>query len=272
MVGSAPRLVAAKSQVLFGELSDTMIELEDVGKRYGQSWALRNVSLQIAQGERVALIGPSGCGKSTLLRIIMGLITYDAGSVRILGELLTPRNVRSIRHQLGYVIQGGGLFPHLTVQQNAELAAEQLGWTREQRQARFHELAALVHLPPEFAARYPVQLSGGQQQRVGLIRALFLDPPLVLFDEPMGALDPLIRADLQHELREILVQLNKTMLIVTHDISEAGFLADSLVLLKAGQVIQRGSLADLVRRPSDEFVTRFINAQRSPLESIEVTS
>lgn len=245
-----------------------MIRLTQVIKTYGPLRAVDEISLDIEEGERVALIGPSGCGKSTLLRIIMGLVVADSGNVEVLGEQLSGGRHRRLRHRMGYMIQGGGLFPHLTVRQNVELAAEHLGWNAQKRADRFQELVQLVHLPSEFADRFPAELSGGQQQRVGLIRALFLDPPLVLFDEPMGALDPLIRAELQEELREIFHQLKKTLLIVTHDIAEAGFLADRLVLLRQGKTVQSGSLAELVKNPANEFVTRFINAQRSPLEAV----
>lgn len=249
-----------------------MISLQNVGKRYGSQWAVRGVTLSVTQGARVAMIGPSGCGKSTLLRIIMGLIAADEGEVRVADEKIKQSSSNELRHRMGYMVQGGGLFPHLTVQANVSLVAQYLGWDKEKTRRRFQELVQLVDLDEAFAERFPAELSGGQQQRVALMRALFLDPDLLLLDEPMGALDPLIRADLQHELRDIIVQLNKTMLLVTHDISEAGFLSDQMVLLKDGQIEQEGSLEDLARRPESDFVERFISAQRSPLESIEATS
>lgn len=250
----------------------SMITLTEVGKRYGELWAVRKLSLQVDKGSRVALIGPSGCGKSTLLRIIMGLIRADEGEVIVAGESIRDSSSRDLRHRMGYMVQGGGLFPHLTVLGNVSLVADYLSWTATRIRERYNELAQLVHLPDDFESRFPAELSGGQQQRVALMRALFLDPELVLLDEPMGALDPLIRADLQHELREIFESLGKTMLLVTHDISEAGFLGDEMVLLKEGQIEQQGSLAELVQQPASDFVSRFISAQRSPLESIESAS
>lgn len=245
-----------------------MLELRDVSKTYGSTQALHPTSLVFEQGKTTALLGPSGCGKSTLLRIIVGLIRSDTGSVLFEGTKITSQNIREIRHQMGYMIQDGGLFPHLTVRGNVTLLAGHLGWDEAKCRQRLEELAELTHLPSESLDRYPMQISGGQRQRVALMRALFLDPAVVLLDEPMGALDPLIRSELQQELREIFSSLNKTVVMVTHDISEAGFLADSIALLKLGRIVQRGSLEDLVRRPQDDFVTEFINAQRSPLETV----
>jgi osmoprotectant transport system ATP-binding protein len=181
---------------------------------------------------------------------------------------LTVERLPALRQRMGYVIQDGGLFPHLTARQNVELLARHLGRPRDRISARTDELAALTHFPTDGLDRFPAQLSGGQRQRVSLMRALALDPDLLLLDEPLGALDPLIRAGLQADLKQIFSSLQKTVVLVTHDLGEAGFLGDRLVLLRDGAIVQAGTLAELVRAPADPFVTRFINAQRSPLEAL----
>jgi osmoprotectant transport system ATP-binding protein len=239
-----------------------MIELRGVEKRYGGAAALRKTDLTVEAGRTTALIGPSGCGKSTLLRLIIGLVDADAGEVWIGGARFSTE----MRRQMGYVIQDGGLFPHLTARQNVTLLARHQGWSDEKIRARAGELAQLVRLDEALLARYPAQLSGGQRQRVSLMRALFHDPSLVLLDEPLGALDPLIRAELQADLRAIFAGLQKTVLLVTHDLAEAGLLAERIVLLREGAIVQAGTLRDLVERPVDEFVARFVRAQRGPLE------
>ena len=245
-----------------------MLELREVSKSYGDTVALHATDLTVEPGQTTALLGPSGCGKSTLMRCMVGLITPTSGEVLFDGQAITPANARQLRHRMGYVIQEGGLFPHLTARQNATIMARHLDWEPETTEARLKELAGLVDLPLDWLDRYPAQLSGGQRQRVSMMRALFLDPDLVLLDEPMGALDPLIRSELQEQLKAIFKSLKKTVVMVTHDIGEAGFLAQTILLLKDGRIIQSGTLEELVRAPADPFVTEFINAQRSPLESI----
>jgi len=245
-----------------------MLELRGVSKRYGELQALARTDLAIEPGRTTVLIGPSGCGKSTLLRIIVGLVKSDEGRVLFDGDVVTSVNIRQLRHRMGYMIQEGGLFPHLTVRGNVTLLARHLQWQQPQIDQRLEELVALTHLPAESLDRYPGQISGGQRQRVALMRALFLDPDVLLLDEPMGALDPMIRAELQTELRDIFRRLKKTVVMVTHDISEAGFLAHTIAILKAGRIIQQGTLSELVSEPADEFVSDFINAQRSPLETL----
>jgi osmoprotectant transport system ATP-binding protein len=230
---------------------------------------LRNVSLEFPSGETTVLIGPSGCGKSTLLRTIVGLVEPDAGIVELDGRAMHPERMLEERRAMGYVIQEGGLFPHLTARGNVTLAAETFGWSRERMTARVKELCELTHMPEELMARYPVQLSGGQRQRVSLMRALMLDPELLLLDEPLGALDPMIRADLQQDLREIFRSLKKTVVMVTHDMGEAAFFGDTIVMMREGAVVQAGTLAELMKEPADPFVTRFISAQRSPLNAAE---
>ncbi len=245
-----------------------MLDLQGVSKHYGSTTALHPTDLTPASGKTTVLIGPSGCGKSTLLRLMIGLIRPDAGTVRFDGTALGAENVRAVRQRMGYVIQEGGLFPHLTARDNVTLMARHLGWDRARLDARVAELAALVQLPEERLAQYPVQLSGGQRQRVGLMRALVLDPDVLLLDEPLGALDPMIRSDLQADLRAIFRKLQKTVVLVTHDMGEAGYFGDVIVLLRAGRIVQQGALHDLVRTPAEPFVEAFINAQRNPLDAL----
>jgi osmoprotectant transport system ATP-binding protein len=246
-----------------------VFELRGVGKSYGGQRTIGPVDLEIERGKTVVLIGPSGCGKSTLLRLLIGLVTADEGTVRFDGAEVTPATAIALRRRLGYVIQDGGLLPHLDARGNVALMARYLEWDERRVEARVRELADLVRLPVEALARYPRQLSGGQRQRVGLMRALMLEPDALLLDEPMGALDPLVRADLQQDLRDVFARLGKTVVLVTHDIAEAGFLGSRLVLLQAGRVVQAGTLRELVRAPADPFVTRFLKAQRAPLAALE---
>lgn len=239
-----------------------MLALRDAVKSYGQRRVLDGVTLEVARGARVALIGPSGCGKSTALRLFTGLIRPDAGAVEVDGATLTARTLAAARRRLGYVIQDGGLFPHLTARDNVGLGAHHHGWAGPRIAERIAELATLVRLPIEMLARYPVQLSGGQRQRVALMRALMMDPEVLLLDEPLGALDPMVRAELQDDLRALFTTLAKTVLVVTHDLAEAAHLADTAVLLRDGRVVQRGPIAELAARPVDDGVRRFVRAQR----------
>jgi osmoprotectant transport system ATP-binding protein len=240
-----------------------MLELRGVSKRYGPRAALRDIDLLIGAGERVALIGPSGCGKSTALRLLVGLITPDGGAVRVLDQPMTRATAPSLRHRIGYVIQDGGLFPHLIARDNASLLARHLGWSASRIAARIDQLAQLVRLPTDLLSRYPLQLSGGQRQRVSLMRALMLDPDVLLLDEPFAALDPMVRAELQDDLRDVFASLGKTVVVVTHDLAEAAYLADELVLLRDGAIVQRGPLSAFLDAPGDAFVTAFVRAQRS---------
>jgi osmoprotectant transport system ATP-binding protein len=248
-----------------------MLALAGVSKSFQRSVALHPTDLQIPGSKTTVLIGPSGCGKSTLLRIMIGLIAPDSGTVRFKGTELTPENARTLRQHMGYVVQDGGLFPHLTARENAVLMARYLGWQSNRIDARLDELTKLTQFPAEGLDRYPVQLSGGQRQRVSLMRSLMLDPDLLLLDEPLGALDPIIRSELQEDLRRIFQSLAKTVVLVTHDLGEAGFFGDRIVLLRAGRIVQQGTLSDFVQTPAEPFVTQFINAQRSPLEGINHT-
>ena len=239
------------------------IKLLQIYKNYGNVKVLSNISLNIDEGKTTVLIGSSGSGKSTLIRIIIGLVKKDSGEVIINNREISSINLLELRKQMGYVIQDGGLFPHLTAKKNVSLIAEYIGWEKEKINNRVNELSVLTKFPLEGLSRYPAELSGGQKQRVSLMRALMLDPQVLLLDEPLGALDPLIRYDLQEDLKRIFRELNKTVLLVTHDLSEAGFFGDKIVLLMDGKIIQIGSIQDLIKRPKNEFVTKFITAQRT---------
>ena len=249
-----------------------MLEFNAVTLRYGDTRAVHDFSLQIASGRTTALVGPSGCGKSTVLRLAARLLVPDSGCVRIAGRVLDAGNVNELRHRLGYVLQEGGLFPHLTALGNVTLMAGYLGWEKDRISARVAELLALVRLSQDQMRRYPEQLSGGERQRVSLARALMLDPDLLLLDEPLGALDPIVRHDLQRELKALFRRLGKAVLVVTHDVAEAGYLADDVVLMRAGSIVQRGSLTAMMRAPADEFVTQFIGAQRQLAEVVAESS
>jgi osmoprotectant transport system ATP-binding protein len=245
-----------------------MITAEDVSKKYGGQVALTRTTLALTPGSTTVLIGPSGCGKSTLLRIFLGLITPDTGRVLYDGAELTPANVERLRHRVGYVIQDGGLFPHLTAERNVTLLARHLGRPIGDITTRVNQLAELVQLPDTLLSRYPLELSGGQRQRLGIMRALMLDPEVLLLDEPLGALDPITRSGLQAELKSIFARLGKTVALVTHDMGEAAYFGDEIVLMRAGRIVQRGTLSDLLERPAESYVTDFIRAQRSPLPNL----
>jgi osmoprotectant transport system ATP-binding protein len=243
-----------------------MIAVRRVSKRYGGSVALEDVSLEVAPGTTHVLLGSSGSGKSTLLRVILGLVAPDTGEAIVDGVTVSPVTRRQLVGRIGYVVQEGGLYPHLTVADNVGLPAEAVGWPRPRGAARVRELADLVGFDEAMLRRYPAELSGGQRQRVGLMRALVLDPPWLLLDEPLGALDPIVRADLQAELGRLFARLGKTVLLVTHDVREAVVLGSTITLMRAGRVVQHGRFADLARAPAEPFVTEFLNAQAPPAE------
>ena len=253
-----------------------MIVLEHVSKTFtshGRSVAaVDDISLEVGEGELHVLIGPSGSGKTTTMRMINRLETLTSGRILIGGRDIQTMNVVELRRGIGYVIQQGGLFPHFTVADNVAVVPRLLGWTRQKRRQRAEELLALVGLPPEqFANRYPRELSGGQQQRVGVARALAVDPPIVLMDEPFGAVDPITRKQLQRELRRIQEEVRKTIVFVTHDIAEAFLLGDRIVLMAEGRIVQNGAPSDLLRNPADPFVTAFIGEDRG-LRALQFTS
>jgi osmoprotectant transport system ATP-binding protein len=239
-----------------------LVRLVGVSKRYADAVALHPTTLSIDRGQTTILIGPSGCGKSTLLRLIIRLIEPDSGLIEFDGEPITPDNINAIRRRVGYVIQEGGLFPHLTARANVFLMARHVGKSREEMQKRLLELCDLTRFSNNLLPRYPVELSGGQRQRVSLMRALMLSPELLLLDEPLGALDPLVRASLQNDLKEIFTRLQQTVLFVTHDLAEAIYFGDQIVLMNEGRIVQKGPVTDLRDNPANPFVLEFINAQR----------
>ena len=240
-----------------------MIRLQQIAHAFDGVPVLRGVDLEAEPAATLALIGPSGCGKSTLLRILAGLVMPDAGTVTVAGLPMQPATREQIRNQLGYVIQEGGLFPHMTARDNVTLRARLSGWTDARQQARVTELAELTRFPTDGLDRYPAQLSGGQRQRVGIMRALMMDPQVLLLDEPLAALDPMIRRELQDDLRAIFEQLNKTVVLVTHDLHEAAWFSQQIALLHEGQVVQQGTASELHDAPASEFVRAFVQAQRS---------
>jgi len=239
-----------------------LVRLVNVSKRYADAVALQPTSLPVERSKTTVLIGPSGCGKSTLLRLIIRLIEPDSGSIEFNGEVIRPDNIDVLRHRIGYVIQEGGLFPHLTALANVVLMARHIGKSQEEMQSRLLEMCALTRFSENLLLRYPLELSGGQRQRVSLMRALMLAPELLLLDESLGALDPLVRASLQKDLKEIFAHLGQTVLFVTHDLAEAIYFGDEIVLMNEGRIVQKGSVTDLRERPAEAFVSEFIHAQR----------
>ena len=243
-----------------------MIELRSVTKTFGARAAVRDLSLTVERGTTHVLLGSSGCGKSTILKLILGLLAPDAGEILVDGAPVSAATRGAVVELAGYVVQEGALYPHLTAGDNVVLPARARGWSRERRSARLETLRRMADLDTELLLHYPHELSGGQRQRVGLMRALMLDPPLLLLDEPLGALDPLVRAELQAHLRRIFQELGKTVLMVTHDIREAVVFGTTISLMTQGRVVQQGTFADLLGRPADPFVTEFMSAQTPPPE------
>lgn len=239
-----------------------MIALENLTHAYAEVPSVEEATVRVAPGETVALIGPSGCGKSTLLKLAVGLVWPQHGRIVIEDQELRPDNVLALRRRIGYVIQSGGLFPHLSAEDNVTLAARYLRRDQNWIEARVIELAELVQLPRETLQRFPGDLSGGQAQRVSLMRALMLDPAVLLLDEPLGALDPMVRYGLQEDLRRLFERLKKSVLLVTHDMAEAAFFSQHLVLMRSGRVVQQGRYEDLVQSPAEDFVREFVKAQR----------
>ena len=247
----------------------SMLAVHGVSKSFSGAVALRDVTAVFEGAATTALIGPSGCGKSTLLRLLIGLITPDSGRVVFDEQDLARADLPALRQRLGYAIQSGGLFPHLTARRNVALPARRAGRDRAWIDARVAELAELVRLPSDLLDRFPAELSGGQRQRVALMRALALDPEALLLDEPLGALDPLIRADLQRELRDLFDRLGKAVVLVTHDLAEAAYLApEDIILLREGEIAQRGPFRELRERPASDWVRRFMDAQFKRVEPL----
>jgi len=241
-----------------------VIRFESVTKRYPDgTLAVDSLDLQAPTGKITVFVGPSGCGKTTSLRMINRMIIPTSGRIWLDDTDTAKIKSAKLRRGIGYVIQQAGLFPHRTVVENVATVPVLLGESRRDARRRALEVLERVGLPAELAERYPAQLSGGQQQRVGVARALAADPPVMLMDEPFGALDPITRARLQHELLRIQHELRKTIVFVTHDIDEAFLIGDQVVLFKPGGIIaQAGTPAELLQHPADDFVTSFVDAGR----------
>lgn len=241
----------------------TTIRFDNVSKQYPQTPrpSVNGVDLDVAEGSFVVLLGPSGCGKTTLLKMVNRLIEPTNGTIWLGGQDIRQMEPVKLRRQIGYVIQQIGLFPHMSVAQNVAVVPSLLGWDSERITERVDELLELVGLPPaEYRNRYPAQMSGGQRQRVGVARALAGDPGLILMDEPFGAVDAITRTGLQNALLDLQRHLKKTILFVTHDVEEALRLADKIVVMREGKVVQYDTPFDLLRRPVDEFVHALIGA------------
>jgi osmoprotectant transport system ATP-binding protein len=240
-----------------------MILIDSVSKVYAdQTVAVDSISLEINKGEIVCLIGTSGCGKTTLLKMLNRLIEPTNGTILIQGENIQNKNIIELRRKIGYVIQSAGLMPHMTILRNVALPLEVRGISSNDRISQAKELLQLVNLPAEeYGNRYPKALSGGQKQRVGIARALIAEPPILLMDEPFGALDPITRSHLHQELLNLNQQLHKTIIIVTHDLAEAFKLADRIVLMNKGKIVQQGTKYDFLNKPVNDFVAEFIQTQ-----------
>ena len=249
-----------------------MLALQNISKSFENQSALTDVNLEVPKGATHALIGSSGSGKTTLLRITLGLIPMDKGYVKINDKALSSFTPIQWADRIGYVPQDGGLFPHISGRNNVSLIAKLRGWDRARIDARIEELGKLVDLHADALGRFPAELSGGQKQRVAIMRAAMMDPDVMLLDEPMAALDPLIRRSLQQELKSIFQRLDKTVLLVTHDLGEAAYLAERITLLHDGKVVQSGSFGELLHHPADAFVTSFINAQRGVPDAATVAA
>jgi len=252
-----------------------LIVLDHVTKTYrsgGQAvHAVNDVSFTVNEGELAVLIGPSGSGKTTTMRMINRLEEASSGTISVNGRDVRSMNTVELRRNIGYVIQQGGLFPHFTVADNVAVVPRLLGWPKKKRRERAEELLELVGLDPAlFADRYPRQLSGGQQQRVGVARALAADAPIILMDEPFGAVDPITRNQLQRWLRRVQTDVNKTIVFVTHDINEAFLLGDRVILMNNGRIEQNGTPAELLREPATDFVKEFIGEEFA-LQALEHT-
>ena len=247
-----------------------MLALQNITKTFEGKLVLTDVNLTVPKGATHALIGSSGSGKTTLLRITLGLIPFDKGYVKINDQALSSFSPIQWADRIGYVPQDGGLFPHMSAFENVSLIAKLRGWNKQRITVRVEELRKLVDLEPVILRQYPFEMSGGQQQRVAIMRAAMMEPDVMLLDEPMAALDPIIRRSLQQELKSIFQRLGKTVLLVTHDLGEAVFLAEQITLLHEGKIVQSGTYRDLLARPADPFVTAFINAQRTVPEAAEV--
>jgi osmoprotectant transport system ATP-binding protein len=236
----------------------TSVDLTHISKTYGGNRVLTDISLSLPENQVTALVGESGSGKSTLLQIINGLVRPDSGQIRLGGKLIDYDNLPEIRRNMGYAVQGAGLFPHLTIEQNVTLVASLNGWSQDQQAERYQYLISLLELTDEFSNRYPHSLSGGQQQRVSLCRAMMLNPSLMLLDEPFSALDPITRMTIHEEFSRLIEVEPRTIMLITHDMSEAIKLAKYIVILKDGEIVQQGEAEDVQSSPEDDYVQKLL--------------
>lgn len=243
-----------------------MISLRNVVKDFGNTRAVDDISFDVNEGENVVLLGTSGCGKTTTLRMINRLIEVSSGSVFVGGKNINTVSPETLRRSIGYVLQHNGLFPHYTVAENIAVVPHLLKWPETTISRKASELLEQLHLPQEYLSLYPAQLSGGEQQRVGLARALAADPPLLLMDEPFGALDAITRRNITKEFSELEALKSKTIVLVTHDIREAFEMGDRVLVMDKGKIVQAGKATELLFRPASQFVTDFFSAQRMQLE------
>lgn len=243
-----------------------MIKVEHLSKSFGNIKAVNNVSFEVAEQETLVLLGTSGCGKTTLLKMINRLIEPTSGTILINGENILNKNAAELRRGIGYVLQNTGLFPHYTVAENIAVVPQLLKWDKKKTETRTRELLEKLHLDKKYLNAYPNELSGGQQQRVGLARALAAYPPVLLMDEPFGALDTITRSKIQAEFKALDELKRKTIIMVTHDVQEAFELGDRICLMDKGCVVQLGTPADLLFDPADKFAIDFLKQQRLLLE------
>jgi osmoprotectant transport system ATP-binding protein len=258
--------VSAQGDVAEQSGAATSVTFEDATKTYrgASSPAVDRLSLEVEAGEICVLVGPSGCGKTTAMRMVNRTVEITSGDIKIGGSSVRDRDEAKLRREIGYVIQQIGLFPHRTIGENIATVPRLLGWTEDRRRERVAELMRLISLDPELTERYPSQLSGGQQQRVGVARALAADPPVMLMDEPFGAIDPIAREKLQNEFLRLQVEIRKTILFVTHDIDEAIKMGDRIAVMReGGKLAQYATPAELLMAPADDFVEDFVGADRA---------
>lgn len=243
-----------------------MIRAERIVKYFGKTKAVDDISFEVGEAENVVLLGTSGCGKTTTLRMINRLIEASSGDIYVAGQNIKEVSPEDLRRKIGYVLQHNGLFPHYTISENIAIVPHLLQWPKNKIAERVSELMEQLHLPQDFLSLYPQQLSGGQQQRVGLARALAADPPVLLMDEPFGALDAVTRSNITKEFAQLEVLKKKTIVLVTHDIREAFDMGDKILLMDKGKIVQAGTPTELLFSPANKFVSGFFESQQMQLE------
>ena len=249
-----------------------MIIYKNVQKSYGDREIIRDVNFTVEQGEFVVMIGPSGCGKTTTVKMLNRLIEPSGGQILINGTDNREMDLVKLRTSIGYVIQQIGLFPNMTVEENISVVPKIMKWDKERTKKRVRELMDIVNMPyEEYGKKYPKQLSGGQQQRIGVLRALAVNPPIILMDEPFGALDPITREILQSEVKKIQTELNISVLFITHDMHEAMKMADRVIFMDKGRILQEAAPKEMVLHPANEEIRKFISLQESRLQRLNLS-